>query len=453
MKPEKLILSAFGSYAGRTEIDFTAQTGGLFLITGDTGAGKTTIFDAITYALYGEASGGGKSGAMMRSQYAKSVTETYVEFFFLYAGEAYRVRRNPEYKIVKELKNGKLREQKVPAGVELTLPDGTVYPEKRSQTDAKIEELIGLSKEQFTQTAMIAQGDFLKLLYAKSDDRKKIFSKLFHTDAYWRIQENLKRRSFEMDRVLAENERAAEQERARVILPREELKELPLPEAVEQIGTWEKELTASQETVREEIRRLTAAISKAKEVNELFEGLRACEQQVQKLKEEEPVEARRKEQLEAAVRAERVHVKELRCNERLDERRQSDETVERMKSLIAEEKEAHGRQEQDFNTLKMQSADAAEADAEKMLRIREQLPVYERLGEAVEREQQAKQAYESAKQYYERAVREGASRLLAEKNRQLLLEEKYVSAAKAWERASAGPRRRLRNMSACTSFF
>lgn len=222
-----------------------------------------------------------------------------------------------------------------------------------------------------------------------------------------------------------------------MILPREELKELPLPEAVEQIGTWERELTASQETVREEIRRLTAAISKAKEVNELFEGLRDCEQQVQKLKEEEPVEARRKKQLEAAVRAERVHVKELRCNERLDERRQSDETVERMKSLIAEEKEAHGRQEQDFNTLKMQSADAAEADAEKMLRIREQLPVYERLGEAVEREQQAKQAYESAKQYYERAVREGASRLLAEKNRQLLLEEKYVSAAKAWERASA----------------
>ena len=107
MKPEKLILSAFGSYAGRTEIDFTAQTGGLFLITGDTGAGKTTIFDAITYALYGEASGGGRSGAMMRSQYAKSVTETYVEFSFLYAGEVYRVRRNPEYKIVKRIEKRK----------------------------------------------------------------------------------------------------------------------------------------------------------------------------------------------------------------------------------------------------------------------------------------------------------------------------------------------------------
>ena len=116
------------------------------------------------------------------------------------------------------------------------------------------------------------------------------------------------------------------------------------------------------------------------------------------------MEARRKKQLEAAVRAERVHVKELRCNERLDERRQSDETVERMKSLIAEEKEAHGRQEQDLYSLMLESAYAAEADAENMLRFRVQLPVYERLGEAVEREQQAKQAYESAKQYYERGA-------------------------------------------------
>lgn len=165
------------------------------------------------------------------------------------------------------------------------------------------------------------------------------------------------------------------------------------------------------------------------------------------------MEARRKKQLEAAVRAERVHVKELRCNERLDERRQSDETVERMKSLIAEEKEAHGRQEQDFNTLKMQSADAAEADAEKMLRIREQLPVYERLGEAVEREQQAKQAYESAKQYYERAVREGASRLLAEKTGSFYWRKSMSAPQKRGSGHPPGPRRRLRNMSTCTSCF
>ena len=151
---------AFGSYADRTEIDFTGQTGGLFLISGDTGAGKTTIFDAITYALYDKTSGGERSGGMMRSQYAKSAQETYVEFTFSYAGECYKVRRNPEYRITRELKNGKLREQKVPAGVELTLPDGSVFPEKKSATDAKLEEIVGLTAEQFTQIVMYRAGRF-----------------------------------------------------------------------------------------------------------------------------------------------------------------------------------------------------------------------------------------------------------------------------------------------------
>ncbi len=188
MKPEKLILSAFGSYAGRTKIDFTAQTGGLFLITGDTGAGKTTIFDAITYALYGEASGGGKSGAMMRSQYAKSVTETYVEFFF-FCMRARRTAcgRNPEYKIVKRIEKRKI------AGAEGSGRRGTDaagrngVSGKRSQTDAKIEELIGLSKEQFTQTAMIAQGDFFKTSVCKVGRPEKNFLQII---SHGRILEN-----------------------------------------------------------------------------------------------------------------------------------------------------------------------------------------------------------------------------------------------------------------------
>ena len=108
MKPRKLIMSAFGSYAGQTEIDFTRQKGGLFLIGGDTGAGKTTIFDAITYALYNQTSGGERNGAMMRSQYAAGTAMTYVEFEFEYAKACYRIRRNPEYMITKELKNGKI---------------------------------------------------------------------------------------------------------------------------------------------------------------------------------------------------------------------------------------------------------------------------------------------------------------------------------------------------------
>ena len=109
MRPQRLVLSAFGSYADRTGDRFYGQKGGLVPISGDTGAGKTTIFDAITYALYDKTSGGERSGGMMRSQYAKSAQETYVEFTFSYAGESYKVRRNPEYRITRELKNGKIR--------------------------------------------------------------------------------------------------------------------------------------------------------------------------------------------------------------------------------------------------------------------------------------------------------------------------------------------------------
>ena len=197
MKPVKLILSAFGSYATKTEIDFTGADQGVFLITGDTGAGKTTIFDAITYALYDETSGGMRNGSMMRSQYADAEVKTFVEFLFEYQGERYTVRRSPEYKIKKCLKNGKEKEQKIPSSVELTFSDGTVFPEKKTQTDEKIAEITGLNVKQFTQIAMIAQGDFLKLLYTKTDERKQIFSKIFQTTLYYRIQENLKKRFFD----------------------------------------------------------------------------------------------------------------------------------------------------------------------------------------------------------------------------------------------------------------
>ena len=143
MKPQQLTISAFGSYAGRTEIDFAGEQQGIFLITGDTGAGKTTIFDAITYALYGQTSGGERSGNMMRSQYAAAATETFVELTFLYQGQEYAIRRNPEYQIEKTLKNGTVKYQKVASNVELTLPDGSVFPEKKAATDAKIEEILG----------------------------------------------------------------------------------------------------------------------------------------------------------------------------------------------------------------------------------------------------------------------------------------------------------------------
>ena len=199
MRPVRLTMSAFGSYAGVQEIDFTKIHSGLFLITGDTGAGKTTIFDAIMYALYDRTSGGRRDGNMMRSQYASEDTDTYVEYVFSYRGQEYTVRRNPEYlRVGKRRKaDGSLRYVKETAKVSLLLPDGREYQGKKRETDQKIQEIIGLDAGQFTQIAMIAQGDFLKLLHAESKERKKIFSQIFQTQIYWRIQEALKEKGKE----------------------------------------------------------------------------------------------------------------------------------------------------------------------------------------------------------------------------------------------------------------
>lgn len=216
MRPIRLMMSAFGSYADCTEIDFKDVSDGLFLITGDTGSGKTTIFDAITYALYGETSGGVRSGSMMRSQYAKAEVPTYVEYEFAYRDETYVVRRNPDYTTEKILKNGKVTNPKILSKVELTFGDGSAFMGKKAETDEKIVSIIGLDVNQFTQIAMIAQGDFKKLLFAKSDERKLIFSKIFRTNIYSRLQENLKQKSYVMDGLIAENRRAVEQELARI---------------------------------------------------------------------------------------------------------------------------------------------------------------------------------------------------------------------------------------------
>ena len=188
-------MSAFGSYAGKTEIDFTEIPNGLFLITGDTGAGKTTVFDAITYALYDRTSGGTRDGNMMRSQYAGEETSTYVEYTFLYQKKEYKIRRNPEYLRLgkRRYADGSPRYVKETPKVELTLPDGSIFKGKKRETDQKISEIIGLDADQFTQISMIAQGEFLKLLLAESRERKKIFSRIFQTRFYYRIQEELKK--------------------------------------------------------------------------------------------------------------------------------------------------------------------------------------------------------------------------------------------------------------------
>lgn len=435
MKPLKLTMSAFGSYAGKNVIDFTGQQQGIFLITGDTGAGKTTIFDAITYALYNQTSGGERNGNMMRSQYAQPETETYVELEFLYRGQTYRVRRNPDYKITKTLKNGKIREQKVPHSVELTLPDGTVFPEKKNATDAKIIEILGLTADQFSQIVMIAQGDFLKLLYTKSDERKMIFSKLFRTDIYWKIQENLRRKSMEMDERIQENDRAFEQEKSR-IMPLPESEEIPLDELVERLRERLKDALKEQNLRRANVEELNKKITKYEEINKLFVSLEKIRQTGKELEARQAESKERRQQIENARKADKVLVAEQQNLRQQQEVEQSAQAIAKMTETLANNQEM-------FETLKTQQQEAEAkqkreaADIQKkMLALEQSFPSYEALQNARSEEQQAKKVWEDLGKTSEESFHKKEAGIAALKEQQKQQEQVVEQTKKNWEQTS-----------------
>ncbi len=189
MQPLLLTMSAFGPYAGETEVAFEKLgRQGLYLITGDTGAGKTFLFDAIVFALYGEASGNAREPSMLRSHYAKPDTQTYVTLRFLYQEREYEVTRKPEYQRPSKRGGGMTVSR---AEAVLSYPDGHIVTKSKDVTRAVVE-LLGIDRGQFTQIAMIAQGDFLRLLYAKTEERSGIFREIFHTRFYLALQERLK---------------------------------------------------------------------------------------------------------------------------------------------------------------------------------------------------------------------------------------------------------------------
>lgn len=185
MRPLKITMSAFGPYAGEVTLDMQKLgKSGIYLITGDTGAGKTTIFDAISYALYGEASGNYRENTTLRSKYASADTPTFVELEFEYNNEIYKINRNPEYPRPNKRGEGFTKQS---ANAELVMPDGSVIT-KIKEVSAKVEEIIGINKNQFSQIAMIAQGDFRKLLNCETNERSKIFRKIFKTEPYHNIE-------------------------------------------------------------------------------------------------------------------------------------------------------------------------------------------------------------------------------------------------------------------------
>ena len=216
MRPLKLTMTAFGPYAGKEEIDF-ARLGasGLYLITGDTGAGKTTIFDAITYALFGQASGPNREPGMLRSKYADPYARPGVELTFLYGGKEYTVRRTMDYRR-KKLKGDGYTD--APGEAELELPDGRTE-KKEKEVTARITEILGVNREQFCQIAMIAQGDFMKILLEDTGKRRDHFREIFRTHVYRDFQERLKGETQKVDRERSEQKNAVQIHMKRIACP------------------------------------------------------------------------------------------------------------------------------------------------------------------------------------------------------------------------------------------
>ncbi len=277
MRPLTLTVCGFGPYAKKQELDFDKLgCGGLYLITGDTGAGKTTIFDAITYALFGEASGSSREPSMLRSKYASAEDPTCVELTFLHGGEQYTVKRTPEYERAKTRGTGTTHQN---ASAELILPGGDAVSGVKD-VNRRVQEIIGLSREQFAQVAMISQGDFRELLQAETAKRQKIFRDIFKTEQYVKLQELLKTRTAEVKRQW-DQAQLSRQQYIGGLLCDEELPiavsvrkarggELPMPEIMQLLEkllqedeTLDRTLAAETSKLESEIEQLVARLTKA----------------------------------------------------------------------------------------------------------------------------------------------------------------------------------------------
>lgn len=242
MRPVKLSMQAFGSYGKRTDIDFNEPRQNIFLISGDTGAGKSTIFDAIAFALFGEASSevNKKDGTELQSQFSEPSTEPFTELSFTEwcGGERllYTVRRVPRH--LRPLKKGiGLREEK--ETVSLLMPDGTEFSSNKKETDKRIQEIIGLTKQQFMQLSMIAQGEFMEVLRARSDEKKLIFRKLFDTEIYQRLTDELMNRRRDKLSGMSEIHTACVTEISHILIPEEY-------EAAERLEELKKKIVYSE---------------------------------------------------------------------------------------------------------------------------------------------------------------------------------------------------------------
>ncbi|HIQ60453.1 MAG TPA: SMC family ATPase [Candidatus Enterenecus faecium] len=390
MRPLHLTLSAFGPYAGRVEISLE-QLGerGLYLITGDTGAGKTTIFDAITYALYGEPSGDNRDPSMFRSKYAQPDTPTWVELVFSYGGKRYTVRRSPEYERPAKRGGGTTPQR---AEAELHLPDGHLVTKTREVT-GEIVNIIGLDRSQFAQIAMIAQGDFLKLLLADTRSRQEIFRKLFPTRGYMVFQEKVKSESGALQRECEAARASVKQYIDGVLCPQEDpmypqwerawAGELPIQETVELLETLleqdrERDTQCSEELEQldGEWKAVTALLAKAEELEKAQSQLEVaqvrretCATQWEAAQQQLEAQTAQAPQLEV-LRAQLADLEaELPRYQELEQLRQNfaaqTQNIQRQSAQLEEQESEQKRREKELELWRQERAGLEEAGAQR----------------------------------------------------------------------------------------
>ncbi len=418
MRPRKLTMQGFGPYADAVTVDFDRfGSSRLFLICGDTGAGKTTLFDAISFALYGEASGGSsrRPAKSFRSDYVGADTETYVELMFTHRGEEYTVRRNPEYQRAKKRGEGKVTQQ---SGVSVIRHSDGLMLSTREQAEPFLRSLIGLDREQFSQTVMIAQGDFLKILNASSADRRGLFQKLFATSRIARFQELLKQEHSACAKAREEIDMQIRQAAGSLLIP----ENTPHAEALtgltgtpEQIGramqplrtlchTLETALHA-QETVCAETenayQKLKAQQVEAVHQNDILRRLRAYRTQLAALQEQgEAIEILRAE-LSDAQKAAALQMQYVRAEQTAKQKTDAEKTAKEDAAGLPKLREIHEKAAAEHQ--------AARAESERIPQWEQQIQTAETalnlIAQSKERRDRHRQAADRGKAMFEKCRR------------------------------------------------
>ncbi len=300
MKPICIEMSAFGPYKDKIEIDFTkVGENGIFLITGDTGAGKTTIFDAIVFALFGEVSGSNRQVSSIRSDFSDANVETYVILTFKHKEKVYTIRRNPQYERAR--KNGD--------GLVKNIADASIEFDDKiisgvNNVNTKVEEILGINAKQFKQISMLAQGEFLKILFAESKDRTEIFRRIFDTDIYNNITYMLRNKRRENEEKLSslktsfitntQNIRWTDEKDLVNIQSEKELNQIDIKDILERLKKDielkekdEKNIEKKLEEVEKEYKEIEEKIKKIEEQNRQIDRLEGLNREADRLKEQE----------------------------------------------------------------------------------------------------------------------------------------------------------------------